>query len=678
VRSPDYTGTTAHPAGVIPEAAKTVVYDGWGRQVRYRDENGLETVTTYDGAGRVATVTDPEGTTSYGYEVLDAAGKAEHRGLLTQVSVTRGGTAGALTYTGAYDANGALVLQVLPGGVAQHTSYDEAGEPVGMGYTGQVTPVTESTAADGSSVYTPGTPDPDGSWMAWSQTNDVTGRVTLEHTGAGAVFDGVPGVSDVSDVSAPTVGKGAPYERSYGYDPAGRLAKVVDRTGTHGTPVTGATPCTVRQYAFNANGNRTALTAATHGDGDCAGTPSATTTTAYGYDTADRPTTAGAVDGATPGGSYVYDGFGRQTTVPAADAPDPGAGDITLGYHDDDLPRTITQGDMSTVYELDSAGRRHKATTTTGTGSAASTATVVRHYTDTSDNPAWTTDGAGSLLERYGESLGGDLAATITGDGAATLTLANLHGHVVSTVEIPATQDGATPATAVTGWSDYTEYGAPREAGATTAVAGTLGYGWLGAKQRSTTASSAGLTLMGVRLYNPSRGLFTSTDPIPGGNDNAYTYPTDPINKTDLDGRHGTAARWARRAAKAHTCLMSLALCGFRYGNYSVSICTWVCASVHASGHKRIQVGYGVGGFSTKSARGVGAVAMWSRGGLPATSVGATGCFRICYGRYRSAGKWNSSFGVGTSGGYAGYTHIQYRTMGRPRNGWFTKLLTYV
>ena len=73
---------------------------------------------------------------------------------------------------------------------------------------------------------------------------------------------------------------------------------------------------------------------------------------------------------------------------------------------------------------------------------------------------------------------------------------------------------------------------------------------WLGANERSTTTESAGLTLMGDRLYNAVTGRFTSLDPEPGGNPNAYTYPLDPINMLDLDGHWGWAKkawRWAGR-----------------------------------------------------------------------------------------------------------------------------------
>ncbi|HEU4966042.1 MAG TPA: RHS repeat-associated core domain-containing protein [Candidatus Saccharimonadales bacterium] len=41
---------------------------------------------------------------------------------------------------------------------------------------------------------------------------------------------------------------------------------------------------------------------------------------------------------------------------------------------------------------------------------------------------------------------------------------------------------------------------------------------------------------MGTRIYLPTLGLFTSMDPVPGGNANAYVYALDPINFSDLSG----------------------------------------------------------------------------------------------------------------------------------------------
>lgn len=58
--------------------------------------------------------------------------------------------------------------------------------------------------------------------------------------------------------------------------------------------------------------------------------------------------------------------------------------------------------------------------------------------------------------------------------------------------------------------------------------------------ERATSDATAGLTLMGVRLYNQATGNFTATDPVPGGNATAYNYPTDPISIFDLTGRCGS------------------------------------------------------------------------------------------------------------------------------------------
>ncbi|MCT1655734.1 hypothetical protein M3B40_14800, partial [Brachybacterium muris] len=82
----------------------------------------------------------------------------------------------------------------------------------------------------------------------------------------------------------------------------------------------------------------------------------------------------------------------------------------------------------------------------------------------------------------------------------------------------------------------YTEYGTPIDPAQTAAVGTSAGYGWLGLKERSTTAETANLTLMGVRFYNRITGAFTSPDPIVGGNATSYNYPTDSVNKSDETG----------------------------------------------------------------------------------------------------------------------------------------------
>ncbi|MFT9786797.1 RHS repeat-associated core domain-containing protein [Streptomyces rhizosphaericola] len=48
------------------------------------------------------------------------------------------------------------------------------------------------------------------------------------------------------------------------------------------------------------------------------------------------------------------------------------------------------------------------------------------------------------------------------------------------------------------------------------------------------------LVLMDVRLYDPNTARFLQTDPVFGGNCNAYDCVcADPVNGTDLDGRCG-------------------------------------------------------------------------------------------------------------------------------------------
>ena len=210
----------------------------------------------------------------------------------------------------------------------------------------------------------------------------------------------------------------------------------------------------------------------------------------------------------------------------------------------------VAQGGAVTTFTRDAAGRRLGQSTTGWAQTpqdASAVGELVRHYGDDSDNPAWMTFEGGT--ERYLPGLGGDLGLQMTTRGQtaeAELSVTNPHGDVVTTIPLG---DGNT-VTGIRAWSDYTEYGTPRTPATTGQVHGVTGYGWLGGRERATPAGTFGLTLMGARLYNPVTGRFTTTDPVYGGNPNTYTYPTDPINMTDLTGqwraKKWRTTRWER------------------------------------------------------------------------------------------------------------------------------------
>ncbi len=183
--------------------------------------------------------------------------------------------------------------------------------------------------------------------------------------------------------------------------------------------------------------------------------------------------------------------------------------------------------------------------------------TLVRHYTDSGDNPTWATDkrAGTTTTTRYNELINADLGLTLNTTGSTTtaeLALNTRRGDTATTITLSPsmTGPGATAATGTDTWTSYTGYGQPRQTTTNTPGGTTgIGYGWLGTKQRGTQHIS--LTLMGARLPNRTTGLFTSTDPVNGGNTTAYGYPNDPINSSDTDGNERRWRKFWRYGAEA-------------------------------------------------------------------------------------------------------------------------------
>lgn len=534
------TGPAAQPSGTtIPTDVTTYTY--WGATDTVVETSGTTTrttTTTYDAAGRptgsslVVSPTGDGGTTvpsstitydsstgdltsttaggstiSSGYDTLgQQTSYTDADGATTTTTYTIDGqpatrSDGKGTYAYTYDGTDAAGntehrglltgLDIdIPGGDDQFTAaYDEAGQQVLKTYPNAITATTQydNTGHERNlSYYHDGW-----FWTAFQAQYDANDRTSWNAGGLDTQF--------------------------YTYDNNDRLTKVTDSTEGQ---------CTTRSYAFDKNGNRTTLTtAAPNTDGTCQ--TSTTSTVNSTYDTADRATDTG----------YTYDKFGRTLTLPASTVT--GGSALSVGYNADDMVATLTQGTKSKSFTLDPARRPRQTTDKT---SGTETRRILNHYADTGDSPAWiaTSTNAGSTWtwERNLIGIDGDLVGTQPDTGIATIYLTNLHGDVI------ADTDDSPWITTVNNYYTQTEYGLPEATNTTNPTR----YGWLGAKQRSTD-TLASLTLMGVRLYNPTTGRFLQTDPVPGGNENTYNYPNNPIDKYDLDGRL-FFKKWRQRVAR--------------------------------------------------------------------------------------------------------------------------------
>ncbi|MGW6394144.1 DNRLRE domain-containing protein [Streptomyces sp. NPDC055103] len=533
------------PAGVItgggtnPSQLPVIntEYDWWGNPAKISATSGAVTRTTtnsYDSAGRLSASAITGG---LGQAVPDTA--TEYDATTGQAVRTVSPTGGTITRV--YDVLGRQISYTDADGGTTTTEYDLLDRPVKTSdsvpstvtYTydttaeprGLVTKTTDSIAGVFDATY-----DADGSVATEKLPGGYTLTVTEDTTGAplSRVYtrdtDGQVVYSDTVDesVHGQVIQHTGWSSQDYTYDAIGRLTAVSDTVGD---------VCTKRTYGFDQRTNRTDMTTAIGaGAAACPTTGGATAT--HTYDSADRLIDSG----------YVYDGFGRTTALPGSQ----------LGYYVNDLVHQQTANGQRQTWQLDANHRLRSWTVEDNTNDTwTQTAAKVNHYDSDGDNPRWIVeDATDGTLSRNVDSASGDLAAITSAIGNTVLQLTSIHGDVA--LQLPLDQ---TEAPLVL---DNDEYGNPRTGQPATR------YNWLGGKQRSSDTLT-GLTLMGVRLYNPQSGRFLSIDPLYGGNANFYDYCTaDPVNCYDLDGRWSwrkafkKAGRWAwkNKWAIASTAMM--------------------------------------------------------------------------------------------------------------------------
>jgi RHS repeat-associated protein len=507
------TGGGSNPAGGTTTGS--TYNDEGDSAVVTESANGSTRVTTtgYDGADRPisTTVTGGDGTavpavnTTYspttGRVTATGGDGGQVRNeydLLGRLTAYTDATGARTTYT--YDALDRKTSETDAAGSTTTYTYDTAAEPRGL-----LTSTTDSVAGTFTAGY-----DADGNKVTGTLPGGVVATTTVDQTGLPVAVQytttsGTPIYSDRIGVAAQGqwVSETALSAETYTVDALGRVTQV------HSVSADDA--CTTRTYGYagvpGSHGDRTSQASTTGVPGGGCPAPPGTVST-HAYDSADRLVDSG----------YTYDKFGRTTATPSG---------LSLGYFADDRVRQEVQGDTRQTWDTDPGGRPTSFTVETrDTGGSWTTAeSKVNHYRGDDDRPDYIVeDTATGAVTRNVRGTDDQLVATTSATGDLRLQLTDLHGDV-SVVYDPAARTADV--------QDTDEYGVG------TPGLGTGRYGYLGGQQRSTEALG-GTILMGARVYDPASGRFLQTDPVAGGNANAYSYCSgDPNSCTDATGQHG-------------------------------------------------------------------------------------------------------------------------------------------